>query len=333
MRVHTYYDNLKVARNAPPEVIRAAYRAMAQKWHPDLNPGSVEAPRVMKLINEAYEQLTDPVKRRAHDVWIETIERESVSQSTFSPNKPSSNGKQYSKSKINSNFVRVWWLLVAFIVFGVFKLFSSFDGSAPSDLTTNTHTYSQQQSSNAPVNWSDYTPVKPEVQQLLEKAAIGSKDQTSAKLIPFTGTLDNVSSEEVNSTVDIALLRHKNNKYVKSTTAPNNKQWPSVASYLEGYPILGPEGLSSLRIDNTQNNNDAHVKLILADESHKTVRQFFIPAYGYFIAEQLSPGSYEIRYRDLENGSITRSDWFVIKQVESAEGIRSTNASIAILNP
>ena len=36
-KVRTHYDNLKVARNAPPEVIRAAYKALAQKYHPDRN--------------------------------------------------------------------------------------------------------------------------------------------------------------------------------------------------------------------------------------------------------------------------------------------------------
>ena len=57
-RVHTYYDNLKIVRTAPTEVIRAAYRAMAQKYHPDLNPAP-DAARVMKLVNEAWEVLSD----------------------------------------------------------------------------------------------------------------------------------------------------------------------------------------------------------------------------------------------------------------------------------
>ena len=42
-RVKTYYDNLKVARDAPDEVIRAAYRTLTQKYHPDKMPGNANA--------------------------------------------------------------------------------------------------------------------------------------------------------------------------------------------------------------------------------------------------------------------------------------------------
>lgn len=69
MPVHTHYDNLKVTRNAPVEVIRAAYRVMAQKYHPDLNT-SPQAAEVMRIVNEAWAALSDPAKRAEHDRWI-----------------------------------------------------------------------------------------------------------------------------------------------------------------------------------------------------------------------------------------------------------------------
>lgn len=47
-KIHTHYDNLKVAREAPPEVIRAAYRALSQRYHPDRNPANAEAARIMR---------------------------------------------------------------------------------------------------------------------------------------------------------------------------------------------------------------------------------------------------------------------------------------------
>ena len=59
-RVHTHYDNLKVARNAPPEVIRAAYKILSQRYHPDRNPGNPEAARIMRIINASYDVLCDP---------------------------------------------------------------------------------------------------------------------------------------------------------------------------------------------------------------------------------------------------------------------------------
>jgi DnaJ-class molecular chaperone len=76
-RIHTHYDNLKVARNAPPEVIRAAYKTLSQKYHPDRNGNSAEAIRVIQIINSAYAVLSDPVKRREHDEWIAREEAES----------------------------------------------------------------------------------------------------------------------------------------------------------------------------------------------------------------------------------------------------------------
>jgi len=72
--VHTHYDNLKVARDAPPEVIRAAYKSLCQKYHPDRHGDSAEAIRVIQIINSAYSVLSDPVKRREHDEWIARAE-------------------------------------------------------------------------------------------------------------------------------------------------------------------------------------------------------------------------------------------------------------------
>lgn len=80
-RLHTHYDNLKVARNAPPEVIRAAYKILAQKYHPDRNPGDAAAARAMKFINAAYEVLSDPDRRREHDEWIAANEADMARQS------------------------------------------------------------------------------------------------------------------------------------------------------------------------------------------------------------------------------------------------------------
>ncbi len=75
-KLHTHYDNLKVARNAPPEVIKAAYRILSQRYHPDRNPGKPDAHRVMALVNESYQVLSEPKSRAAHDDWI--AEEESV---------------------------------------------------------------------------------------------------------------------------------------------------------------------------------------------------------------------------------------------------------------
>jgi hypothetical protein len=66
---HTHYDNLRVSRNAPPEVIRAAYKALSQRYHPDKNENP-DATLIMKILNEAYAVLSDADARRKYDESI-----------------------------------------------------------------------------------------------------------------------------------------------------------------------------------------------------------------------------------------------------------------------
>jgi curved DNA-binding protein CbpA len=62
-----YYELLQVSPNADAEIIQVAYRRLARKWHPDVNPGDPFAYERMKLLNEAYETLSDPRKRQEYD--------------------------------------------------------------------------------------------------------------------------------------------------------------------------------------------------------------------------------------------------------------------------
>ncbi len=63
-----YYKILGVQKNATTEDIKKAYRELARKYHPDVNPGNKEAEEKFKDINEAYEVLSDPEKRRNYDL-------------------------------------------------------------------------------------------------------------------------------------------------------------------------------------------------------------------------------------------------------------------------
>lgn len=69
-KVATYYARLKVAHDAPPEVVRAAYKALVQKYHPDRHQGSLRHEIVLAALNKAHEVLSDPARRAAHDRWI-----------------------------------------------------------------------------------------------------------------------------------------------------------------------------------------------------------------------------------------------------------------------
>src|SRR5438067_2528913 len=63
-----YYEVLQVSPNAEAEIIQAAYWRLAQKWHPDRNPGDSSALERMKLIIEANEVLSNPQKRQVYDL-------------------------------------------------------------------------------------------------------------------------------------------------------------------------------------------------------------------------------------------------------------------------
>jgi hypothetical protein len=79
-KLRTHYDNLNVSRDAPANVIRAAYKVLCQKYHPDkYTGGAEEAIRIMKVINGAYAVLSDTGKRLQYDHWITQQERRQAS--------------------------------------------------------------------------------------------------------------------------------------------------------------------------------------------------------------------------------------------------------------
>ena len=67
MSKRDYYDTLGCDRGADEVVLKASYRKLAMKWHPDRNQGNGEAEIRFKEVNEAYEVLKDPQKRAAYD--------------------------------------------------------------------------------------------------------------------------------------------------------------------------------------------------------------------------------------------------------------------------
>ncbi len=67
VKFRDYYEVLGVSRTANADDIKKAYRKLARKYHPDVNPGDKSTEEKFKEINEAYEVLSDPDKRKRYD--------------------------------------------------------------------------------------------------------------------------------------------------------------------------------------------------------------------------------------------------------------------------
>lgn len=287
----THYDNLKVARDAPDIVIRAAYKSLSQRFHPDKNPGDERAARVMAVINRSYEVLSDPQRRAEHDAWIDREEarlKKSASQSQGAPRPPhwptQQQAAQVAPPRRNLLSAALLWpfkLLVRIIVAApqLAILGLLLGGIALYDAVT---------------------PDRP--------PPPGPK--------PYTAT---PTAEQIKPA------------YTRPTAAPNGKPWPADADYVNGYPLLAKEGYSEITVDNRQNDSDVFVKLVALDEAQAfPVRQFYIPARSQFTLEGVSAGSYDIRYRDLETGGLSRSEEFQVEETRTGNGVQYSTITMTL---
>ena len=64
-----YYNILGIDKAATPKMVKDAYRKLARKYHPDLNPNNADAKANFQQINEANEVLSDPEKRKKYDQY------------------------------------------------------------------------------------------------------------------------------------------------------------------------------------------------------------------------------------------------------------------------
>lgn len=317
--VKTHYDNLKVARNAPPEVIRAAYKVLAQKYHPDLNPGNADSARIMKLVNVAYDTLSDPTQRREHDAWIAEQER------------PDDRADEMREASVGE------------------QMRSSYGADIPRSQQN------QWRAANAPASRQVYKrPIVAAGIVLLSRAReffrTGLNLVVSAfvvlmwlsLVILIAGVvLEKMSDIRSPATqtptpartpTALAPAPLKSPKYARSAVAPNGSPWPSTPGYVHGYPVANHSGRSSLTIDNRQGGSDVFVKVhALAGENEGVnVRHFYIPSGGTVRASQLSPGEYDIRYQALDDGTLTRSESFVLSETIDGDDIRYSNMTLTI---
>ncbi|QGZ40739.1 DnaJ-like protein [Pseudoduganella flava] len=299
-KIHTHYDNLKVSRGAPQEVIRAAYKALSQKYHPDKNPGDERAARIMAIVNTAYGTLADPQRRKEHDEWIAQEEYEiELLDSTRSDDPRSADAPAQAwpehvgvprRRRPLARDWRWWATAVACVgagwIAGVMTvteprqvstvLAAAWGGKASADGGAPPYPRVEQQSDTRE-GWSamprHYSPEADTQPPPVKVVAL------SQVIVPGqSGDCEN----ETNALV-----------------APNGEPWPTQSGYVEGFPLMNKGDEMQLALDNSGNPLPVFIKVYDLDR-RANVRYAFVQAHDKFVVDQLANGKYEIRYQNID---------------------------------
>ncbi|PHV28598.1 molecular chaperone DnaJ [Janthinobacterium sp. BJB426] len=327
-KIHTHYDNLKVARLAPQEVIRAAYKALSQKYHPDKNPGDEKAARIMAILNSAYGTLSDPQRRKEHDEWIAAEEWEiEWLESTHQEEGKSRDGRAKghaqphehawaqdvppSKGKERRGLPPVWrnwrwWLsLLVCLLLGWLGALLMLDTSQPVPAALASA-------------WSGLARdgAKPHAEAATPAASAASSPKGEAVAVdswavgkPYAPEPPQAKTPEIR-VLAVSQLSLKASQPAcdgagkaesPSLVAPNGEPWPAHSGYVDGFPIGNKGDELAVSIDNSGNAAPVFVKLF-DTERRSNVRYLYILAYDKLLVEQLSAGKYEVRYQAVGPG-------------------------------
>jgi hypothetical protein len=107
--------------------------------------------------------------------------------------------------------------------------------------------------------------------------------------------------------------------------------FPAKSGYLKGYKALKIGGYSSVTVDNSQNDSDVFVKLFTLDSKPpKAASVFFIQANDKFTVEDIQPGNYDVRYRDLSSRELAQTEQFNLKEIRTGNGIKFSKITLTL---
>jgi hypothetical protein len=302
-KIHTHYDNLKVARKAPQEVIRAAYKALSQKYHPDKNPGDEKAARIMAVVNSAYDTLSDPVRRKEHDDWIASEEWEV--EWLESDRHDERDGRhevvqQWSEDEVEKSRSRYraardpkWWgAMLVFTALGCVLgvLVSTQPQILPDVLASAQAPVASANAASVPRPEPAPGPVAEEDDPWATNDARRYELPHASPVRALAVTQLVIPPQEQDCEMDLHSLQ-----------APNGAPWPQETGYLAGYPLAN-EGIDmQLVIDNSGNVAPVFVKVYDIDR-RSNVRHLYVRARETMTVDKLLAGKYEVRYQNVEIG-------------------------------
>ena len=310
-KIHTHYDNLKVARLAPQEVIRAAYKALSQKYHPDKNPGDEKAARIMAILNSAYSTLADAQRRKEHDEWIAAEEWEIEWLESTHQDDQRVKGRMPAEAEAAPPLARgawrdwTWWCGLAVCLglgWGGAMLVMDKPEAMPPGLAS---------------AWavSDAGARRKAEERAAEERAAEAKRvaraEQKAKALLDGWAVEKARPGETGPAPDIKVLAVSQLRLpampavavgcdgdAQAPLAPNGEAWPSQSGYLDGFPIGNKGDDLQLTVDNAANASPVFIKLYDLDR-HANVRHLFLLAHEKFNVEQLAFGRYELRYQKI----------------------------------
>jgi hypothetical protein len=371
----THYETLKVARDAPIEVIRAAYRALSQKYHPDRHPGDAAAAQSMAVLNAAYDVLSDPDKRRQYDDLISSIESEGVFEEVAAPRAhpawasrkmPAGTMEEPRAVRIFTNWKLYAALIVlgsvGFLVWAAAPALHRHEIELPQPTTITPYVFQDPTLPQAapgpgtPQSQVPYTAADEPESLSRAPAPPPSRDAKHAKAAPASpATMPSASAparpppgekkaapapkdETAPAPVKPKRKMQANaapgfveGHYTRPALAPSGMSWPASSDYVGGFQQLNTDGMSQVILDNSQNDFDVFVKVIyLADGEPEPVRLVFLSARDRFTVANLRPGTYDLRYQNLDRGTLLRSGVFALEESAIAGGTRHSTVSIVL---
>ena len=311
-KIHTHYDNLKVSRHAPQEVIRAAYKALSQKYHPDKNPGDERAARIMAIVNTAYNILSDPVRRKEHDEWIASEEWEvewlESSHGEDGRERPRGDPHWEPRQVAAPSRWRVlrdprWWglMLAAFVGGGaltivlldppkglpvalVWSAKAAATAAAPATVAAPPAASASASAPNSPPD-----PLGTDVSADGWARPAGQADAPpDIKALAVTQLV--VPTRAPDCDTDL-----------QAQVAPTGDPWPAQSGYVDGYPLGNQGDEMQVLVDNSNNPSPVLVKIYDLDR-RSNVRHAYVLGRAKFLIDKLSAGKYEVRYQNIMIG-------------------------------
>ncbi|WGG50193.1 J domain-containing protein [Rugamonas sp. DEMB1] len=315
-KIHTHYDNLKVSRMAPQEVIRAAYKALSQKYHPDKNPGDEKAARIMAILNSAYGTLSDQQRRKEHDEWIaaEEWEIEWLESTRQEEGRHRGGGDGPAQAWADDDEARMprprrrnwpWWLGLA-VCLGLGWTGGALMVAEPRQVATllaSAWDGKAAPAGGARAEGRAEPSARPEP-RLEPKAEAPPDGWAVAKPYSAEASTAKMAPIKVVALSQIVLPGAAADCEAPSQTlmSPNGEPWPTRSGYIDGFPVGNKGEDMQLTLDNAGNASAVFIK-VYDMERHSNVRYAFVQAHDKLVVDQLASGKYEIRYQNLDIGA------------------------------